>query len=222
MKRTLIASLLAVALGAAGCTSKPAEPGPARPAELTPVDLPNHPSLTPLPDPEQNGGHTGRAPRRLTVAQLKASIATVTNGTRQWTQIDNLAASLGQADYALTNAESTEANLVFAKFLEDGAREVCLNVARDDLNRAQEARVLWPEVPGTSRDFTTLDDPTIQKNLATLAVRFWGSPFAQDELDRWTDAFKSFANQAKKINRPEQAWGAVCIAMMTDSRFITY
>lgn len=222
MKRTLIASLLVAGLGFAGCTSKTAEPGPARPAELTPVDMPNHPTLTPLPDPEQNGGHTGRAPRRLTVAQLKASIATVTNNTRQWTQIDNLAASLGQADFALTNAESTEANLVFAKFLEDGAREVCLNVARDDLNRAQQARVLWPDVPGSSRDFTTLDDATIQQNLSTLSVRFWGSPFTADELGQWTQSFKVFATQAKSINKPEQAWGAVCIAMMTDSRFFTY
>jgi hypothetical protein len=222
MKRTLIATLLGLALAAAGCSSKPVEPGPARPAGLTPVDLPDHPTLTPLPDPELNGGHTGRAPRRLTVAQLKASIATVTNGTRQWSQIDTLAASLGQADFALTNAESTEANLVFAKFLEDGAREVCLNVARDDLNREPADRVLWPDVPGNPRDFTTLDDATIRQNLSTLSVRFWGSPFTADELGQWTEAFKRFAKQAKAIDKPEQAWGAVCIAMMTDSRFFTY
>ncbi|MEW5741269.1 MAG: hypothetical protein AB1938_20270 [Myxococcota bacterium] len=220
MKRTLATTLLALAL--AGCSQKSPEPGPARPAELTPVDMPNHPTLNPLPDPEQNGGHTGRAPRRLTVAQLRESIATVTAGTRQWSQINTLAASLGQADFALTNAESTEANLVFAKFLEDGAREVCINVARDDLNRAQEARILWPELPGTGRDFTVVDDATIQKNLSYLSVRLWGSPFSADELVRWTEDFKVFATNAKRANRPEQAWGAVCIAMMTDPRFFTY
>ncbi|MCC6335763.1 MAG: hypothetical protein IT380_17440 [Myxococcales bacterium] len=220
MKRTLALTLLALA--AAACSDSSPQPGPARPAELTHVDLPNHPSLTPLPDPEQNGGHTGRAPRRLTVAQLRESIATVTAGTRQWSQLNTLAASLGQADFALTNAESTEANLVFAKFLEDGAREVCLNVARDDLNRAQDARILWPELPGTGRDFTLVDDGTVQKNLATLSVRFWGSPFNADELAVWTQDFKGFAANAKRANRPEQAWGAVCIAMMTDPRFFTY
>jgi hypothetical protein len=220
MKHTLALTLFALAF--AGCSQKAPEPGPARPAELTLVNIPNHPALTPLPDPEQNGGHTGRAPRRLTVAQLRESIATVTAGTRQWSQINTLAASLGQADYALTNAESTEANLVFAKFLEDGAREVCLNVARDDLNRAPEARILWPELPGTGRDFTVVDDATIQKNLAYLSVRLWGSPFTPEELARWTEDFKGFAANAKRANRPEQAWGAVCIAMMTDPRFFTY
>jgi len=151
---------------------------------------------------------------------LKQSIVTVTG--RQWSQIDNLAASLGQADFALTVSDATEPNLVFAKFLEDGAREVCLAAARDDLNRAQDARVLWPDVPGTGRDFTVLDDATIQKNLGTLAVRFWGSPFDTQELTTWTDMFKRIAGRAKTANRPEQAWGAICVAMMTDPRFITY
>lgn len=192
-----------------------------QPGTLTPIELPpDHPQLTPLPDPELNGGHVGRAPRRISVQQLKQSIVTVTG--RQWTQIDNLAASLGQADYALTISEATEPNLVFAKFLNDGAREVCLNVARDDLNRAQAARVLWPEVPGAGRDFTLLDDQTIEKNLATLAVRFWGSPFDQTELQDWAATFKVLATRAKAINKPEQAWGSICVAMLTDPRFITY
>ncbi len=194
---------------------------PDQPATLTPVTLPtDHPVLNPLPDPEMNGGHAGRAPRRISVAQLKTSIITVTG--KQWSQIDNLASSLGQADYAVTVSDATEPNLVFAKFLEDGAREVCLNVARDDLNRAQDLRVLWPEVPGTGRDFTVLDDATIQKNLGTLSVRFWGSPLDATELTDWTATFKKFATRAKTINKPEQAWGSICVAMMTDPRFITY
>lgn len=219
MLRALCTASLAVAL-AAGC-SKPTTPGSATPGTLTPVEVPTgHPTLTPLPDPELNGGHAGRAPRRITVAQLKQSIQ-VTTG-RQWSQIDNLASSLGQADYALTVSDATEPNLVFAKFLEDGAREVCLNAARDDLNRAQAQRVLWPEVPGTGRDFTLLDDATIQANLATLSVRFWGSPFDAQELATWTASFKKMAERAKAASRPEQAWGGVCVAMMTDPRFITY
>lgn len=219
MLRTLCTASLAVAL-AAGC-SKPTTPGSATPGTLTPVEVPTgHPTLTPLPDPELNGGHAGRAPRRITVPQLKQSIQ-VTTG-RQWSQIDNLASSLGQADYALTVSDATEPNLVFAKFLEDGAREVCLNAARDDLNRAQAQRVLWPEVPGTGRDFTVLDDATIQANLATLSVRFWGSPLDAQELATWTASFKKMAERAKAANRPEQAWGGVCVAMMTDPRFITY
>lgn len=191
------------------------------PATLKPVELPmEHPVVEPLPDPESNGGHTGRAPRRISVAQLKQSIQTVTG--RQWTQIDAVAASLGQADYALTVTDATEPNLVFSKFLQDGAKEVCINVARDDLLRAQDVRVLWPEVPGMSKDFTGLDEATIEKNLLTLSVRFWGSTLTADELPAWVSTFKTLADRAKTINKPEQAWGAICVAMMTDPRFITY
>lgn len=220
MKRhTMLVSSLVV--GLVGCT-KASTPGPDVSGSLTPVQLPgDHPSVTPLPDPELNGGHAGRAPRRISVPQLKQSIATVTGG-KQWSQIDNLASSLGQADFALTVSDATEPNLVFAKFLEDGAREVCLATARDDLTKMQAQRVLWPEVPGTDKDFTLLDDATIQKNLSTLAVRFWGSPFEASELTTWTDSFKRIAVRAKAANKPEQAWGSICVAMMTDPRFITY
>lgn len=220
MRRHLVLASFALSFSLVGCSKGPAG-SVDQPGSLAPVELPtDHPVLTPLPDPEMNGGHAGRAPRRISVPQLKASILTVTG--RQWTQIDNLAASLGQADYALTVSDATEPNLVFAKFLDDGAREVCLNVARDDLARAQDVRVLWPEVPGTGRDFTVLDDATIQKNLATLSVRFWGSPLDATELTDWTATFKKLAARAKTINKPEQAWGSICVAMMTDPRFITY
>lgn len=217
--RLLIAAL-ALSFSLAGCSKGPAATAD-QPGTLAPVELPtDHPVLTPLPDPEANGGHAGRAPRRISVAQLKTSIVTVTG--RQWSQIDNLASSLGQADYALTVSDATEPNLVFAKFLDDGAREVCLAVGRDDLTRAQAARVLWPEVPGTLTDFTGLDDATIQNNLSTLSVRFWGSPLEPTELTDWTQTFKKLAARAKAINKPEQAWGSICVAMMTDPRFITY
>ena len=163
--------LLAAALALVACSKSIGTQD--QPGTLAPVELPtDHPVLTPLPDPEANGGHAGRAPRRISVAQLKASIITVTG--RQWTQIDNLASSLGQADYALTVSDATEPNLVFAKFLDDGAREVCLNVARDDLARAQDLRVLWPEVPGTSRDFTTLDTTGVKDVDLARSLRLAG------------------------------------------------
>ena len=52
------------------------------------------PRSTPLPDPELQGGHVGRAPRRITVAQLKTSPSVTATG-RQWSQIDKLAAVAG-------------------------------------------------------------------------------------------------------------------------------
>jgi hypothetical protein len=214
------ALILLVALAACSKSAPAPQEG-----SLAPVDMTDHPPITPLPDPELQGGHVGRAPRRITVAQLKQSIL-VTTG-RQWSQIDNLATSLGQADFALVSSESTEPNLVFAKFVEDGAREVCLAVAQDDLAKPVAAdRVLSPEVPATVTDFTTLSDDVIGKNLTYLSTRFWGQPLSATELVSWTETFKGVAARAKAIGTTtaarRQVWGAMCVGMMTDPRFITY
>lgn len=218
--RALVLALSALTV--AGC----AKTGPApQEGSLAPVDLSNHPPIDPLPDPELQGGHVGRAPRRITVAQLKQSIL-VTTG-RQWSQIDNLAQSLGQADFANVSSESIEPNLVFAKFVEDGAREVCLNTAQADLALPNAAdRILSPEVPASVTDFTTLGDEVIQKNLVYLSTRFWGQPLGSDELTAWTETFKGVAARAKAIGATtaarRQVWGAMCVGMMTDPRFVTY
>ncbi len=218
-------ALLFGVLVLAACSKAPAPAD--KVGDLSPIDMSNHPPITKLPDPDLQGGHVGRAPRRITVAQLKASIL-ITTG-RQWSQIDNLAASLGRADYALVNAEAIEPNLVFAKFLEDGAREVCLGAASADLSRPNAAdRVLSPLVP-TSTDLTTLPDADVRQNLVYLSTRFWGQPLAGDELDTWLQTFKKLATATKTPVPPattaaprQQAWGGICIALMTDPRFFTY
>jgi hypothetical protein len=204
---------------AVACSSNSAAPKP-RAAELEPLPG-DHPSIDPLPDPELSGGHVGRAPRRITVAQLKTSIQ-VTTG-RQWSKIDDLAASLGRADYALVNAEATEPNLVFAKFLEDGAREVCLATADADLKEPDASkRVLSPEVPADAKDLSKLADASVRQNLVYLSTRFWGQPLADAELDNWVSAYKGIAGRAEAAKKKREAWGAICIALMTDPRFTTY
>lgn len=220
MKTTTSTLVLFTAVFAlVSCSSKPVEK-PAMEGTLETVDMGHHPPTVKLADPEQNQGHIGRKPRRISVAQLRESILTTTG--RQWSQLNSLAATLGQADYALTVSESTEVNLVFAKFLEDGAREVCLATANADLNRPAPDRVLFPDVMVTNRDFTMMSDDAIKANLSYLAIRFWGQPFSNAERDSWASTFKTVAARAKTINRPEQAWGAMCIAFMTDPRFATY
>jgi hypothetical protein len=211
--------VLLLLMAAGACGSEPAAPAP-RPAELEPLPD-DHPSLEPLPDPELSGGHVGRAPRRITAAQLKTSIE-VTTG-RQWSKIDELSASLGRADYALVNAEATEPNLVFAKFLEDGAREVCLATADSDLKESDASkRVLSPEVAADAKDLSKLDDASVRRNMVYLSTRFWGQPLAGSELDTWVTAYKGIATRAEAAKKKREAWGAICIALMTDPRFTTY
>jgi hypothetical protein len=178
-------------------------------------------SLPTLADPEAQNGHVGRAPRRITVAQLKASIQ-IAAGT-PWVGLDTLAPSLGQADFALVNSESIDPNLVFAKFLDDGARQVCLTAATSDLAApTPAARVLAQQLPANLSDLTTLSDAAVRGNLVYLSTRFWGEPLSGAELDAWTGFFKKAAARAQAINKREQALAATCVALMTDPRFFTY
>jgi hypothetical protein len=180
-----------------------------------------HPPLAELPDPELTQGHVGRAPRRLAVRQLAASIETTTG--RQWSELEALAGSLGRADYALVNAEAAEPNLVFAKFLEDGVREVCLATAEADLSEPDASRrILSPEVPADISDLTQVGDDSARKNLQYLALRFWGLSLGEDELAVWLASWKRIAARAEAADKKREAWGALCIAFMTDPRFFTY
>jgi hypothetical protein len=190
------------------------------PGELEPIPQ-DHPPIAVLPDPELSDGHVGRAPRRITVAQLGTSIVVTTGQT--WSQLDKLSGSLGAADYALVNAEAIEPNLVFAKFLEDGAREVCLEAADADLKETDPSkRVLARDVPGDLKDLRTLSESVRKDNLVYLSTRFWGQPLEAAELTKWNASFAKLAMSAELAKKRREAWGALCIAFMTDPRFVTY
>ena len=203
MRRILIVTALWVV---AGCNEPAQAPAPTPSGQLSWMDVPGHPVI-PLPDPDEQEGHVGRAPRRLTVAQLRISIEVATG--RKWAPLDVRGASLGEADFALVRSETADANLVFAKFLEDGARDVCLDAATADAAAVQADRILSPET-------------STPLNLVYLSTRFWGSPLQGDELVRWSSFAESVKKRAEAVGKPQQAWAAVCVAMMTDSRFLTY
>jgi hypothetical protein len=220
MRRLLMLAL--VALGAAACEKTPSTPPPEE-AQLTPVTSPHgDSSVTPLPDPELQDGRVGRSPRRITVNQLGRSIEVAVG--RPWAGLEGLAASLGRPDYALVNQESTEPNLVFAKFLEDGAREVCMAQAAAEVPLTNPAqRVLSRTLPsGAVGDLRKLSEAQVRDLLGYLSTRFWGAPLQDEELTRWTGFFTKAATRAETIQKRDQALAAVCIALMTDSRFLTY
>ncbi len=219
MRRLVALALIALM---PACSSKSEEkplPPPVQ-GQLEPIPNP-HGTVTPLPDPEMQAGSVGRAPRRITVAQLKTSIETTVG--RPWTGLDALAPSLGRADFANVVSENTEPNLVFAKFLEDGAREVCLAQAAAELALTDpNARVLSRTVPGAIGNLTLLSDAQVSELLVYLSTRFWGAPLSGEELTKWKSFFTQAAARAETIRRRDQALAAMCIAMMTDSRFLTY
>ncbi|HVE85633.1 MAG TPA: hypothetical protein VND93_22420 [Myxococcales bacterium] len=215
MRARLLWRLCAVAVAAAGCSKVQEQDATLEQVQAT------SPALPPMVDPELQGGHVGRAPRRLTVDQLDQSI-TVAVG-RRWTGIDQVAASLGKADFAMSVTEGADPNMVFAKFLEDGARTVCLAQAQADIAATTAAtRVLARELPDNITNLTTLTQAQIKLNLSYLSTRFWGEPLQGAELDAWAALFTQLAMRAQGINRREQALAATCIALVTDPRFLTY
>ncbi len=218
--RRLVVALALLALAPACNRSPEATPKPPVEATLDPVPNP-HGDMPHLPDPELQDGRVGRAPRRITVAQLDASIQMAVG--REWEQLDDLAPSLGRADYAAVVSENIEPNLVFAKFLEDGSRTVCLAQARAELTVADpSARVLSRTLPGPVGNLKLLTDAQVRELLVYLSTRFWGAPLQGEELTKWAGFFTQAAARAETLQKREQAFAVLCIAMMTDSRFLTY
>ncbi|ATB30983.1 hypothetical protein [Melittangium boletus] len=220
MRRLLL--LVLVALGTPACDQGSSVSPPLQDGQLDPVENPHGGGVTPLPDPDEQSGRVGRSARRLTVAQLGTSIETAVG--LPWKDLDARAASLGRADYALINAESTEPNLVFAKFLEEGARTVCLQRARDEKAMLEaKSRTLGRTLPdGKITDLTKLEATQVREMLVYLSTRFWGAPLRGEELTQWEGFFTKAAARSKTTNKPEEAIAVVCIALMTDSRFLTY
>ncbi|MCP3103108.1 hypothetical protein LZ198_29940 [Myxococcus sp. K15C18031901] len=227
MRRWLMtAALLALSTG---CNKTPEEKvGPTVDGQLEPVANPHQPGdFGELPDPEAQNGSVGRAARRLTVSQLDAAILEAVG--RRWVNgsdgIDARATSLGRADFALVSSENTEPNLVFAKFLEDGARFVCIAQAADELKQADPTkRTLSRTLPGTWGDLRTLTDAQVREFLVYNSLRFWGAPLEGDELTKWAGFFTQAATRAETANPKRRAdvLAVMCIAMLTDQRFITY
>lgn len=218
--RRLVVALALLALAPACNRSQENTPKPPVEATLDPVPNP-HGDMTNLPDPELQEGRVGRAPRRITVAQLDASIQMAVG--REWDALDDLAPSLGRADYATVVSENIEPNLVFAKFLEDGARTVCMAQAKAELPLADpSARVLSRTLPGTVGNLKQLSDAQVRELLVYLSTRFWGAPLEGEELTKWSGFFTTAAARAETLNKRDQAFSAVCIALLTDTRFLTY
>ncbi|QSQ20254.1 hypothetical protein JY651_34025 [Pyxidicoccus parkwayensis] len=226
----LTAALLALASGCQKSEEKSTPPP--MDGQLDPVGDPHSGTdYEPLPDPEAQGGSVGRAPRRLTVSQLDAAILAAVG--RRWLTtdgrdgIDARAPSLGRADYALVSSENIEPNLVFAKFLEDGARYTCLEQAKAEIAQPDASlRTLSRTLPGKWDDLRKLTDAQVREFLVYNSTRFWGSPLQGDELTKWVGLFTQAATRVETLagttKKREQVLAVICIAMLTDPRFITY
>jgi hypothetical protein len=187
----------------------------------------DHPAV-PLPDPASPDDRIGRAPRRLNVDQLRASLLAATGFT--WVaqrrvsdpdspsgfsvlpdadMLEALAATLGRPDYLTSTSESIDPAVTFAKLAGDAARSACrMAVAADAKGEANPKRIMR--------------HADVRQNLSYLALRFWARQVKPE--DAQLDALATLFDRVSKDPQgsPAEAWRAVCIAMATDPQFLTY
>lgn len=196
------------------------------------------PQGLPLDDPSTST-HIGRAPRRVDLDQLRASLEQVTgarwtgpqlvrtpdapSGSRFEADADLLeffAEALGRPNWVTTTAEVLEPTVTFAKLVRDAVRSVCAAGLRADLGRAPSERLLL--VHASATDGLPAAEARIRLNLAHLALRFWGDAIAPDAA--LTDALLGVFRVAstRPGATPVDGWRAVCIDLGTDPRFLAY
>jgi hypothetical protein len=184
------------------------------------------------PDVAVEGPPPARLLRRMTVDQLRASIATVTGG-QVWTEplggaptdmLGALAPTMGAPDYLLVTQENLEPTLVVAKFMGDLGKRLCPQWAAADVARPLAERTLV----STQADWYSLADADVRANLRRLQTRFFGRRLADDGSGdaAITSSLTLFqaagAGQTDPAMQAWSGWMAVCIAYFTDPDFATY
>ncbi len=212
------------------------------------VDVAGQPagSVTPLP---RNG--SGHQPARLSVDQLRAALLRATgqswvgrltvadpqspSGSTLVDDADLLeafASSLGRPDYRNSVNEGREPGVTFSKLAGDAARFTCrAGVAADVLEPDARRRFILHGAAPT--DTVATAETAIRANVADLALTFWGRTLAPQsaEVDQLVRLFERVstasasrddAGTTRLAGTPLDGWRAVCIAMATDTRFLTY
>lgn len=149
-------------------------------------------------------------------------------------------ASLGNPDYDLTTQAALDASITFSKLAEDGVRYACGQVAHaevvDGAHPTGRPHLLIAAGPDLS---LPADASAVRANIAQLALRYWGHEQGEDDED--TVALQAVFQAGYDAGAPEVdpempdapvpdpiaarnagGWRAVCIAMLSDARFLTY
>ena len=169
----------------------------------------------PVPDGLQRGW------RRMDLEQLDTSIRKVTGGigwddTTGNSQFEALADTLGAADFVQGTAEDLTVSLLFLKFLEDAAGNVCTRLVEREKGGAG---VFLTQVDAQMT--TETDAAGIRATLADGLLRFHGRAVTPDspQIEPWLFLFESGALVG---GDPAEGWRAVCVGLLTHPDFYTY
>ena len=157
--------------------------------------------------------------RRLDIDQLNQAFIVATG--QEWTdnggdnQFDELSMSLGKPDYFEKVTEDLSPSLLFHKFLEDAANDVCpKTVARDVLAEPGTDKIFLPYI-----EWEDSDSALVAQNLSYLLLRFHGRQFdaASEEVAAWSDLF--YDSLALSDGNTLLSWIGVCTALIRHPDF---
>lgn len=173
-----------LAVFAVGCGSENAKsPAPQEPnepptvaADQTAQNAPDDLSGSALPGP-------ARGVRRMRIDTLQAAMKKIAGNDVYGNPImwnvsgkdgfsdPAFGKALGRPDFQSSTDESSVSNALYLKFVGDAARDVCTQMAKNDLKRADTTtRALFPKAPVDG----TATEPQIAENLQYLVLRFLG------------------------------------------------
>lgn len=226
MRRALLLSAL-LSLGLTGCEDAGGNPN----LDTTPgaTDLPpNHPDVNDLLSLA-----TARGSGRLSVNQLRLSLPVLAgqdaNGNDiTWGALQTNASALGEPDYVNVTIENFDPSPLYAKFMDDAARDVCTKMVNAELS-ASPSKALYRFVD--LLDTVESNPSGVDANLRYLKLRYHGVRIADDDAEgvaRLRSLFRSAVNAAKgsaatpSRNHVAEGWRLVCVALMTSAEFHIY
>lgn len=164
--------------------------------------------------------------RRMNVDQLAASMEAISG--LEWTEtidgedvalFDRLAGSLGKPDYLSSTYEEKVPGLLFQKFLDDAAKDVCTHwVALEGSPAAGDRRLI---VNASPTDTLATDPDAIEADLAAALLTFHGRDVAPGDaaLTPWRSLF---AAATEADGDPLDGWRVVCVGLFTHPDFYTF
>lgn len=182
---------------------------------------------------------TSASPRRLSTDQLRASLpvafgndatgAPITwkNGANPALSNAGIARSLGEPDYIDTTDEALDPSVLYAKFMDDAARNICGQGLDADATRTDPAqRALLRHVD--LADTVESNAAGVDANLRYLKLRFHAVKVAEGDTATVTPLRELFSTVSKASTETDpkakarEGWNAVCVALVTAPEFNLY
>ena len=166
--------------------------------------------------------------RRMDLDQLADSIEVVTGGVR-WVTVEGgrdvdlferYSKTLGKPDFVDSNTEDLEASVLFQKFLNDAAHDVCTDLMERELSAPSDERVFFVHAEPEATPESAPE--AVANNLSMLLLRYHAKQIVIDDarLQPWLWLMNSVLHVTE--DDALQAWGSVCVALIVHPDFYSY